>query len=353
MQLSGRRERAPAPSPGCRVFLSPVNHKGLYQGWSLEACNTSAVMVVKAGCDCSRLIPFTFTMALDCRISEIHLRHLRKLTRDKHLAEQRTELQTCRPGQPKLWPPSSNTGAKDATKRFSERKSERPSRRSEGGFTRQCPHSRERHSKRSKRQGTVTSRENIDTEVCSQVEKKPKGDNLKAAKAQPVGAASRTSIAGLFNCILSFVFYSVIFKKKHTLHWTHDPCCYLCVCACVCVWGGVRVFVCVCVCACVLVQMFVCWYAHLYGYLSPRAHSHVVGMLQFMSDINQPSLPTSFYSVLVSSSVLWPFQLYFIPSIFTPTLPFLTLFFQSYLGLIGPFNFISLYESLLQPWYNP
>ena len=36
---------------------------------------------------------------------------------------------------------------------------------------------------------------------------------------------------------------------------------------------------------------------------SPRAHLHVVGMLGFMSDINQPSLPTHFYSVLVSISV--------------------------------------------------
>ena len=36
---------------------------------------------------------------------------------------------------------------------------------------------------------------------------------------------------------------------------------------------------------------------------SPWAHLHVVGMLQFMSNINQPSLPTPFYSVLVSISV--------------------------------------------------
>ena len=36
---------------------------------------------------------------------------------------------------------------------------------------------------------------------------------------------------------------------------------------------------------------------------SLRAHLHLVGMLQFMSDINQPSLPTPFYSVLVSVSV--------------------------------------------------
>ena len=33
------------------------------------------------------------------------------------------------------------------------------------------------------------------------------------------------------------------------------------------------------------------------------AHLHVVGMLQFISDINQPSLPTPFYSLLVSISV--------------------------------------------------
>ena len=35
---------------------------------------------------------------------------------------------------------------------------------------------------------------------------------------------------------------------------------------------------------------------------SPRAHLHVVGMLRF-SDINQHSLPTPFYSALVSTSV--------------------------------------------------
>ena len=32
-------------------------------------------------------------------------------------------------------------------------------------------------------------------------------------------------------------------------------------------------------------------------------HLHVVGMLQFVFDINQPSLPTLFYSVPVSISV--------------------------------------------------
>ena len=69
---------------------------------------------------------------------------------------------------------------------------------------------------------------------------------------------------------------------------------------------------------------------------SPQAHLHSVGMLQFMSDINHLSLPTPLYSVLAST-------------ILPTTLLFLTLFFRSYLRLIGPFNFISLYESLLQP----
>ena len=37
---------------------------------------------------------------------------------------------------------------------------------------------------------------------------------------------------------------------------------------------------------------------------SPRTHLHVVGMLRFTSDKNQPSFSTPFYSVLVSVSVL-------------------------------------------------
>ena len=46
------------------------------------------------------------------------------------------------------------------------------------------------------------------------------------------------------------------------------------------------------------------WPVHLLLLLlSPRAHLHVVGMLRFMSDINQPSLPTPFCSVLVSVCV--------------------------------------------------
>ena len=53
-----------------------------------------------------------------------------------------------------------------------------------------------------------------------------------------------------------------------------------------------------------------CSYFHLSFFVSPviflsspRGHLHVVGMLRFMSVINQPSLPTPFCSVLESVSV--------------------------------------------------
>ena len=75
----------------------------------------------------------------------------------------------------------------------------------------------------------------------------------------------------------------------------------------------------------------------------------------YVFHINQRSLPTPFlffYSVLLFLS-LWLFQLYFIPSILPTTLRFLALFLWSYICLTGPFNYISLYESLLQLWYNP
>ena len=43
---------------------------------------------------------------------------------------------------------------------------------------------------------------------------------------------------------------------------------------------------------------------HLLVSQSPRAHLHVLGMLRFMCDTDQPSLPTSSCSVLVSVSVV-------------------------------------------------
>ena len=69
----------------------------------------------------------------------------------------------------------------------------------------------------------------------------------------------------------------------------------------------------------------------------------------YVFDINQPSLPTPFILFLCLFLSLRPFQLYFIPYILPTTLRFLTLFLRSYFCLIGPFNYISLYESLHQP----
>ena len=67
-------------------------------------------------------------------------------------------------------------------------------------------------------------------------------------------------------------------------------------------------------------------------------------------DINQPSLPTPFDSVLVSVPVYMALSTVF-HSINSPdnSPPFLILFFLSYFCLIGPFNYISLDKSLPQP----
>ena len=77
--------------------------------------------------------------------------------------------------------------------------------------------------------------------------------------------------------------------------------------------------------------------------------SHGGDIALYLLDINKLSLPTPFYSVLVSVSVFIALSTVF-RSIIPPTiLRFLTLSFRSYFCLTGPFNSISLYESLLQP----
>ena len=86
----------------------------------------------------------------------------------------------------------------------------------------------------------------------------------------------------------------------------------------------------------------------------PWAHHHVVPTLQFMSDINRPSLPTSFYSVLVSISVFEALSTVF-HSINSPdNSPFFSLCscgLSSALLVLSTI-IISLYEKFLQPWYN-
>ena len=69
-----------------------------------------------------------------------------------------------------------------------------------------------------------------------------------------------------------------------------------------------------------LLCVFVCLL--YFVYLSPWAHLHVVGMLQIMPDINQPSLPTPFYSVLVSISVSMAFSTVFHSITFPDNSPF-------------------------------
>ena len=71
-------------------------------------------------------------------------------------------------------------------------------------------------------------------------------------------------------------------------------------------------------------------------------------------DMNQPSLPTPFYSVLVSISVFMALStvFHFVNCPYN-SLCFLTLFYRSCLCLLRPFSYVSLNESLLQLWYNP
>ena len=73
---------------------------------------------------------------------------------------------------------------------------------------------------------------------------------------------------------------------------------------------------------------------------SSLAHLHVVGMLRFMSDINQPSLPTPFNSVLISVSVFMALSTVFHFQILPTTLRFLTRFFRSYLCLSTVYLFM-------------
>ena len=74
----------------------------------------------------------------------------------------------------------------------------------------------------------------------------------------------------------------------------------------------------------------------------------------FVPDINQPSSPTPFTLFLCLFLSVWPCQLYFIQYILPTTLRILTLFFWSCSALLILWNiYISLYESLHQPWYNP
>ena len=68
----------------------------------------------------------------------------------------------------------------------------------------------------------------------------------------------------------------------------------------------------------------------------------------YVFDVNQLSLPIPCYSIRVSVSVFMALSTVFYSVNSPANLRFLTLFFRSSFCLIGLFNYISLYESLLQ-----
>ena len=77
------------------------------------------------------------------------------------------------------------------------------------------------------------------------------------------------------------------------------------------------------------------------GHMGSPSHDGDAAVHVF--DINQLSLPTPFYSVLVSVSVFVALH-----SINSPENSLLSHSVLPYFCLIGPFNYISLYESLPQ-----
>ena len=73
----------------------------------------------------------------------------------------------------------------------------------------------------------------------------------------------------------------------------------------------------------------------------------------YVFNINQPSLPAPFYSVLVSVSVFMALQPVFHSMILPTTLRILTLIFSSSFCLSGSFNYISLSKSLPKWFQSP
>ena len=100
-------------------------------------------------------------------------------------------------------------------------------------------------------------------------------------------------------------------------------------------------------------EVFIAGYCYwlLYKFVvctSLRAHLRVVGILRFMSDINQPSLPTAFYSVFVSISVFVALSTVFHSIHFSDNSPFSDSVIQVFSLPYSSFQlYISLYESLL------
>ena len=73
----------------------------------------------------------------------------------------------------------------------------------------------------------------------------------------------------------------------------------------------------------------------------------------YVQNINQPSLPTPFYSVLASSSVFMALSSVFHSINYSDNSPLSHSVLLVLFCPIGPFIYVSLYESLPQPWYYP
>ena len=87
--------------------------------------------------------------------------------------------------------------------------------------------------------------------------------------------------------------------------------------------------------------------------VSTGSPSHGGDVAVYVFDISQPSLPTPFYSVLMSVSVFMALSTVFYAIISPETLRFLTLFFRSYLCLIGPSTTYLFLKVSFSPDVNP
>ena len=104
-------------------------------------------------------------------------------------------------------------------------------------------------------------------------------------------------------CIVKTIKSQTCQKTAYTKipHQQQCVCAELIVCVYMCIFKCVYMYVCVSVCVCVKTILHV--HASAFLSVSPMAQLHVMGMLRFISDINQPSLPTPYYFVLESVSV--------------------------------------------------
>ena len=102
---------------------------------------------------------------------------------------------------------------------------------------------------------------------------------------------------------------------------------------------------------CICIYLYtVCTFLFIYSVVTTGSPSRGGNVAVYVFDTNQPSLPTLFSSVLVSVSVFMATSTVF-HSIYSPDSSAFSLCFPGLVSasLIGPFNYVSLRESLPQP----